>query len=101
MNCEKFIMNYFPEMEPFKIHILGCGSALPTLKHNASSQLIEMRGKCYFMVDCGEGAQMQFRRSHIHFSKLNAIFISHMPMATIFFGLMGVVVYAWNARTYF
>ena len=61
-------------MEPFKIHILGCGSALPTLKHNASSQLIEMRGKCY-MIDCGEGAQMQFRRSHIHFSKLNAIFI--------------------------
>ena len=54
-------------LEPFKIHILGCGSALPTLKHNASSQLIEMRGKC-FMVDCGEGAQMQFRRSHIRFS---------------------------------
>ena len=74
-------------MEPFKIHILGCGSALPTLKHNASSQLIEMRGKC-FMVDCGEGAQMQFRRSHLHFSKLNAIFISHMHGA-------------WNARTYF
>ena len=31
------------KLEPFKIHILGCGSALPTLKHNASSQLIEMR----------------------------------------------------------
>lgn len=76
-------------MEPFKIHILGCGSALPTLKHNASSQLIEMRGKC-FMVDCGEGAQMQFRRSHIHFSKLNAIFISHMH-GDHCFGLMGLL----------
>ena len=76
-------------MEPFKIHILGCGSALPTLKHNASSQLIEMRGKC-FMVDCGEGAQMQFRRSHIHFSKLNAIFISHMH-GDHSFGLMGLL----------
>ena len=76
-------------MEPFKIHILGCGSALPTLKHNASSQLIEMRGKC-FMVDCGEGAHMQFRRSHIHFSKLNAIFISHMH-GDHCFGLMGLL----------
>lgn len=76
-------------MEPFKIHILGCGSALPTLKHNASSQLIEMRGKC-FMVDCGEGAQMQFRRSHIHFSKLHAIFISHMH-GDHCFGLMGLL----------
>ena len=76
-------------MEPFKIHILGCGSALPTLKHNASSQLIEVRGKC-FMVDCGEGAQMQFRRSHIHFSKLNAIFISHMH-GDHCFGLMGLL----------
>lgn len=76
-------------MELFKIHILGCGSALPTLKHNASSQLIEMRGKC-FMVDCGEGAQMQFRRSHIHFSKLNAIFISHMH-GDHCFGLMGLL----------
>ena len=76
-------------MEPFKIHILGCGSALPTLKHNASSQLIEIRGKC-FMVDCGEGAQMQFRRSHIHFSKLNAIFISHMH-GDHCFGLMGLL----------
>ena len=75
-------------LEPFKIHILGCGSALPTLKHNASSQLIEMRGKC-FMVDCGEGAQMQFRRSHIHFSKLNAIFITHMH-GDHCFGLMGL-----------
>ena len=76
-------------MEPFKIHIMGCGSALPTLKHNASSQLIEMRGKC-FMVDCGEGAQMQFRRSHIHFSKLHAIFISHMH-GDHCFGLMGLL----------
>ena len=48
-------------LEPFKVHILGCGSALPTLKHSASAQMIEMRGKC-FMMDCGEGAQMQFRR---------------------------------------
>lgn len=76
-------------MEPFKIHILGCGSALPTLKHNASSQLIEMRGKC-FMMDCGEGAQMQFRRSRVHFAKVNAIFISHLH-GDHCFGLLGLL----------
>lgn len=46
-------------MEPFRIHILGCGSALPTLKHYPTSQIIELRGKA-FMIDCGEGAQIQF-----------------------------------------
>jgi len=76
-------------MEPFRVHILGCGSALPTLKHNASSQILELRGKC-FMIDCGEGAQMQFRRSHIHFSKLNAIFITHLH-GDHCFGLMGLL----------
>jgi len=64
-------------MEPFKIHILGCGSALPTIKHNASSQIVELRGK-FFMIDCGEGTQIQLRRSHIRFTKLGHIFISHL-----------------------
>ena len=64
-------------MEPFRIHILGCGSALPTLRHAASSQVIEIRGK-YFMVDCGEGTQVQLRRSCISFTKINSVFISHL-----------------------
>jgi len=64
-------------MEPFKIHILGCGSALPTLKHYASSQVVEIRSKA-FMIDCGEGTQIQLRRSHIHFNKISAVFISHL-----------------------
>ena len=76
-------------MEPFKIHILGCGSALPTLKQNASAQLIEMRGKC-FMMDCGEGAQMQFRHARIHFGKVSAIFISHLH-GDHCFGLLGLL----------
>ena len=76
-------------MESFRIHILGCGSALPTLKHSASAQLIEMRGKC-FMMDCGEGAQMQFRRSHVHFAKVSAIFISHLH-GDHCFGLLGLL----------
>ncbi len=64
-------------MEPFRIHILGCGSALPTMKHFASAQVVEIRGK-FFMVDCGEGTQIQLRRSHVGFTKIQAIFISHL-----------------------
>ncbi len=76
-------------MEPFRVHILGCGSALPTLRHNASSQVVEVRGK-FFMVDCGEGAQMQLRHTHIHFAKINAIFISHLH-GDHCFGLLGLL----------
>ena len=64
-------------MEPFRVHILGCGSALPTPRHNASSQIVELRGKL-FMIDCGEGTQTAMRRSHISFSNLMAVFISHL-----------------------
>lgn len=76
-------------MEPFRIHILGCGSALPTLKHAASSQVVEIRGK-FFMVDCGEGTQMQLRRSHVNFMKIQAIFISHLH-GDHCFGLIGLI----------
>lgn len=64
-------------MEPFRVHILGCGSALPTLRHYASSQVVEVRGKL-FMIDCGEGTQMQLRRSHIGFVRISHVFISHL-----------------------
>lgn len=76
-------------MEPFKVHILGCGSALPTLKHNATSQVVEIREKL-FMVDCGEGTQMQLRRSRIRFTKISAVFISHLH-GDHCFGLIGMI----------
>ncbi len=76
-------------MEPFRVHILGCGSALPTLRHNASSQVVELRGKL-FMVDCGEGTQMQLRRSKIRFARLSAVFISHLH-GDHCFGLIGML----------
>lgn len=76
-------------MEPFRIYILGCGSALPTLKHSASAQLVEVRGK-FFMVDCGEGTQIQLRRSRVNFSKLHAVFISHLH-GDHCFGLIGMI----------
>lgn len=76
-------------MEPFRVHILGCGSALPTLRHFPSMQVVECRGKL-FMIDCGEGAQLQMRRSGLSFSKLGHIFISHIH-GDHCFGLIGMI----------
>ena len=76
-------------MEKFEVHILGCGSALPTTRHNATSQVIDLRDKL-FMIDCGEGTQMQYRRVGLSFSRLNRIFISHLH-GDHCFGLMGLI----------
>lgn len=76
-------------MEKFDIHILGCGSALPTLKHHPTSQVLNIREKL-FMIDCGEGTQQNFRRTHLKFSRLNHIFISHLH-GDHCFGLIGLV----------
>ena len=76
-------------MEPFKLHILGCGSALPTVRHFPTTQVVECRGKLY-MIDCGEGAQLQMRRAGLSFSKMGHIFISHLH-GDHCFGLIGML----------
>ena len=76
-------------MEPFRVHILGCGSALPTLKHFPTAQVVEVRGKL-FLVDCGEGTQIQLRRSRLRFTKISAVFISHLH-GDHCFGLIGML----------
>lgn len=76
-------------MEPFRVYVLGCGSALPTTRHLPSMQVVECRGKL-FMVDCGEGAQLQVRRSSLSFGKLGHIFISHLH-GDHCFGLLGLI----------
>lgn len=76
-------------MEKFELYILGCGSALPTTRHFATSQVVNLRDKL-FMIDCGEGAQMQLRRSKLKFSRLNHIFISHLH-GDHCFGLPGLI----------
>lgn len=76
-------------MEKFELHILGCGSALPTTRHFATSQVVNLRDKL-FMIDCGEGAQMQFRKSRLKFSRLNHVFISHLH-GDHCFGLLGLI----------
>ncbi len=76
-------------MEKFDVHILGCGCALPTLRHWPSSQLVNIREKL-FMIDCAEGTQVQFRRSRQKFARLSTIFISHLHGDHIF-GLIGLL----------
>lgn len=76
-------------METFRVHILGCGSAQPTLRHYNASQIVEIRGKL-FMVDCGEGTQTQLRRSHAKFTDINHVFISHLH-GDHCFGLIGMI----------
>ena len=76
-------------MERFELHILGCGSALPTLRHHPTAQIV-LRGDKLFMVDCGEGSQLQMRHQRLSFSKLHHIFISHLH-GDHCFGLMGLI----------
>jgi len=76
-------------MDRFDINILGCGSALPTSKHNLSSQVVNLRDKLY-MIDCGEGTQLQFRKTKLNFNRLNHIFLSHLH-GDHCFGLPGLL----------
>ncbi len=76
-------------MENLSIHILGCGSALPTTRHNPSAQALTLRGKVY-LVDCGEGTQLQIRRQGLHLGRIHTIFISHLH-GDHCFGLPGLL----------
>ena len=76
-------------MEKLELHILGCGSALPTTRHFPTSQVLNVRDKL-LMIDCGEGAQLQFRKSCLKFSRLTHIFISHLH-GDHCFGLPGLI----------
>lgn len=76
-------------MEKFEVHILGCGSALPTMRHNPSSQVVNVRNKL-FMIDCGEGTQLQLRRSRLPFTRINHVFVSHLH-GDHCFGLVGMI----------
>ena len=76
-------------MAEFNINILGCGSALPTTRHLATSQIVDLRDKLY-MIDCGEGTQVQMRRMRVRFGRLAHSFISHLH-GDHCFGLPGLI----------
>jgi len=76
-------------MQKFEVTILGCSSATPTSKRNPSSQLLNLADR-YFLIDCGEGTQMQLRRYKIKFQRIAHILISHLH-GDHYYGLMGLL----------
>jgi ribonuclease Z len=71
----------------FELTILGSSSALPTSKRYPSAHVLNAHER-FFLIDCGEGTQMQLRRNRIRIGKIHNIFISHMHGDHVF-GLYG------------
>ena len=69
--------------------ILGSSSALPTSERYPSAHVLNAHERL-FLIDCGEGTQMQLRKNRIRFSKINHIFISHLHGDHVF-GLYGLL----------
>jgi len=72
-----------------KLTILGCYAATPRSLTNPTSQVLEIRNRM-FLIDCGEGTQVQLRKNKLKFSKINHIFISHLH-GDHFYGLVGLI----------
>lgn len=73
----------------FEITILGCGSATPTLHRNPTAQVVNVQDR-YILLDCGEGTQVQLRKSKISFQKIDQICISHLH-GDHYLGLVGLL----------
>lgn len=72
-----------------KVLILGSGSALPTVHSHQSAQLL-YDGHHSFLIDCGEGTQVELRRNKVKMQKIGHVFISHLH-GDHFFGLVGLI----------
>lgn len=72
-----------------KLTILGCYSATPRAFTNPTAQVLSIRNRI-FLIDCGEGTQVQLRKNKVKFSAINHIFISHMH-GDHFYGLIGLI----------
>jgi len=72
-----------------KLTVLGCYAATPRSLNNPTAQVLEIKNHL-FLIDCGEGTQVQLRKSKIKFSRINHILISHLH-GDHFFGLPGLI----------
>ena len=73
----------------FKLTILGCNSAVPTVERHPTAQLLNASER-FFLIDCGEGTQVQLRKYQLSFQRINHIFISHLH-GDHYFGLIGLI----------
>ena len=73
----------------FELTILGSSSALPTSKRNLTAHVLNVYER-FFLIDCGEGTQIQLRKNKIKFGRINHIFISHIH-GDHFYGLFGLL----------
>jgi len=71
------------------VTILGNNSAVPSFDRHPTSQVVMIDGNL-FLVDCGEGTQIQMIRYKIRRSKISHIFISHLH-GDHYFGLVGLI----------
>ncbi|MBC7886246.1 MAG: ribonuclease Z [Ferruginibacter sp.] len=69
--------------------ILGNNSAIPAFGRNPTAQVLQLQEE-YFLIDCGEGTQLQMTKYKIRWSKINHIFISHLH-GDHYFGLIGLL----------
>ena len=72
-----------------KLTILGCHSATPRVNAHPTAQFLEIKNH-NFLIDCGEGTQVQLRKYKIKFTKIKHIFISHLHGDHIY-GLVGLI----------
>jgi ribonuclease Z len=61
----------------FDVHILGSSSATPAYSRFTSSQVVNYNDR-YYLIDCGEGTQMQLQKYHVKYSRIDGLFISHL-----------------------
>jgi ribonuclease Z len=76
-------------IQSFRITVLGNGAASPTLERAPSAQVVELSSR-YFLVDCGEGVQLQLRRNRFSIQKINHIMITHLH-GDHYLGLLGLL----------
>ncbi|MGY3052313.1 ribonuclease Z [Pedobacter sp. UYEF25] len=73
----------------FEVTILGSNSATPVINRNPSAQLLNCNDK-YYLIDCGEGTQVQLLRFNLKASRIDHIFITHLH-GDHYFGLIGLL----------